>query len=486
MPVFEMMHPAFLPGSYPVAIFLSLLFWLIFPRRARFIFLLPAFLPLTALLVFLLSGTSQSSEITLPFLQASDRFSLEIRFQFDHLRLGLALLVSLLSFLIQLYSLSYLKKEDSQGYFHFLIGLFQLAMCGLFLSASLFSLFLFWELVGILSWLLVQFWYGKPAAADSALRVVLINKAGDFFLLTGIGLLVSFGLFFPVSVNMVFPDGANVFLSSPTGQILCYFLAISAFIKSAQFPFSVWLKRAMAGPASVSALLHSATMVAAGVWLMSRLAPFMPASVMESLAIIGLISLLAGNLAALGSSHLKSTLAFSTMAQLGLMMAAIGLGKAESSLLHLVSHAFYKAGLFLFCGWLMKSLSEKGVSENETDSYFNLSGILNSSPLGKWSLAILLAALAGLPFTSGFISKEALFPQPWISGNSLEWLLFAGMQLGSFLTAAYCGRIFMVLCLEKNRKSQSIRFRCCFRSCCFRWHPAFGCLAIIRFLRKDG
>ena len=201
-----MMHPAFLPGSYPVAIFLSLLFWLIFPRRARFIFLLPAFLPLTALLVFLLSGTSQSSEITLPFLQASDRFSLEIRFQFDHLRLGLALLVSLLSFLIQLYSLSYLKKEDSQGYFHFLIGLFQLAMCGLFLSASLFSLFLFWELVGILSWLLVQFWYGKPAAADSALRVVLINKAGDFFLLTGIGLLVSFGLFFPVSVNMVLTD----------------------------------------------------------------------------------------------------------------------------------------------------------------------------------------------------------------------------------------------------------------------------------------
>ena len=444
--------------AYPLAVLLSLVAWLFLPRKVKVVFLLPALIPLAAMLAFLAGNNGAYAEFTIPFLQVSERFSLEIRFQVDHLRAAMALLVSLLSFLIQSFSVSYLKDDDSQGYFHFLIGLFQLAMTGLFLSTSFFSLFIFWELVGILSYLLVQFWYKKPSAADSAFRVILINKAGDFFLLSAIGLLLSFGLFFPVSVKMMFPEGADIFLASPTGQLLCFFLLISAVIKSAQFPFSVWLKRAMAGPASVSALLHSATMVAAGVWLMSRMAPFMPPQVMTVLALLGLVSLLAGNLAALGSSQLKSTLAFSTMAQLGLMMAAIGLGKAESCMLHLISHASYKAGLFLLCGWLMHALSGQEVPENETDSYSRLSGMLASPGWGKWSLMILLAALAGLPLTSGFISKEALYPEPWHSGNPMEWLLFAGMQAGSFLTAAYAGRIFLVLCMSEKKAAPAFSF----------------------------
>lgn len=447
-----MMDSGILLLTFPLMVFLCLLFWLLLPRRSGILFLIPSLIPLTALSYFIAVSQGGFSEITLPFMTVSDQFALDLRFQFDPLRTALAWLVSLLCFLIQWYSLTSLRKEDSQGLFHFLTGLFQFAMAGLFLSGSLFSIFIFWELVGILSYLLVQFWYGKPSAADSALRVILINKAGDFFLLSGIGLLFSFGLSFPVSVTMIFPEGAEIFLASPTGRILCFFLLISAAIKSAQFPFSVWLKRAMAGPASVSALLHSATMVVAGVWLMSRLAPGMPLQVMQVLAILGLFSLLAGNLAALGSSHLKSVLAFSTMAQLGLMMAAIGLGKSDNCMLHLISHAFFKAGLFLLCGWLMRSLSHQQIPENETDSYSRLSGILSASSPAKWALLVLLASLTGLPLTSGFISKEGLFPEPWISGNMLEWLLFAGMQTGSFLTAAYAGRIFLVLCAGEKKE----------------------------------
>jgi len=457
-----MINPELLLLSYPVAVLLSLIAWLLRLRRGVFLYLIPAFIPLAAVLLFLQNPQSQYAETAIPFLSASERFALEIRLQFDQLRCGLALLVALLCFLIQLHSTRYLKESDSQGYFHFLIGLFQLAMAGLFLSSSLFSLFIFWEMVGLLSWLLVQFWYRKEEAVASAFQVILINKAGDFFLLSGIGLLVSFGLFFPVSVKTEFPEGAGIFLDSPTGQVICFFLLISAVIKSAQFPFSVWLKRAMAGPASVSALLHSATMVAAGVWLMSRLSPFMPPVVMQVLAVTGLISLLAGNLAAMASQHLKSTLAFSTMAQLGLMMAGLGLCRTEGVMLHLICHAFFKAGLFLLCGWLMQAMLHSGVPEKETDSYERLGGILAKSLPAKAALMILLAALAGLPLTSGFISKESLFGSPWESGSGFEWMMFAGMQAGTFLTAVYAGRIFLTLCFRGENEAPAFPFAMAF------------------------
>ncbi len=442
--------------AYPLSLLAALLAWLFLPSGRKGWFLISGLLPIVALVLLLVLQKDKGAELVLPFLQLSGGLLLELRFQPDHLHIGLALLVSFLSFLIQLYSLTYLKEEDSLGYFHFLISFFQLSMAGLFLSASLFSLFIFWELVGILSYLLVQFWYRHTDVLQSAFRVLMINKLGDLFLLGGLGLLLSFGFGFPVSVKMIFPEGAGVFMESASGQVICLFLMLSAVIKSAQFPFSVWLKRAMAGPTPVSALLHSATMVVAGVWLMLRLGPFMPASVLQVLAVIGVLSLLAGNLAALGSSQLKSTLAFSTMAQLGLMMAAIGAGYFQPVIFHLISHAFYKAGLFLLCGWLMHSLEERSLKGEETQSYDNLTGILAGSRWGKWVLGILLAALAGFPLTSGFISKEALLPAPWVSGSAFDWLLFAGMQLGSFLTAAYAGRIFLLLCFSEKKETPHI------------------------------
>lgn len=444
------MTPELLLLGFSIAIILAALLWVFQAPGRRFLSLIPGIIPSVSLgLILFFVSQNGANEIAFPFLKILGGINLEIRFALDSLHLGLAFLACFLAFLIQLYSVSYLEKEDNHAFFHFLIVLFQAAMLGLFLSLSFFSLFIFWELVGIISYLLVQFWYRKEDVLASAFRVIMVNKAGDIALLSGIGLLMSFGLMIPVTDKILFPEGSGVFLASPTGQVICSFFVVSALIKSAQFPFSVWLKRAMAGPASVSALLHSATMVAAGVWLISRISPWLPIPVLNALAIIGILSFLAGNLAALASQQLKSILAFSTMAQLGLMVAGIGLSGSDAAILHLICHAFFKASLFLICGILMKHLSEQG--SHNSDFLSELEGSLNGSLWGRFSLGLCLAALAGLPLSSGFISKHSIMPEPWISSaGNFEWTCWLLLQVGSVLTAMYSVRVFLRLSSKRE------------------------------------
>lgn len=446
------MKPIWLIASYPLATCLNLLLWIFLRRRFRTILIAGAAIPLITLiyLTFFLPGEIPPL-ISFPIIEIPGGESWNLAFTTEPPRLLLLLVLSLLCFLIQVYSLDYLGNSGSQSYFHFLLMVFQMVMAGLFLADNLFTLFVCWELVGLFSYLLIQFWYSEKKAIKSAFEVLVINKAGDLLLLGGIGLLCSFGLSFPVKDSLYFPEGSDVFLSSFTGKILCSFFMASAVIKSAQFPFSIWLKKAMAGPASVSALLHSATMVAAGVWLMSRLGPFFPQQVLEWLALTGIFTLMAGNLAAIGSSKLKSTLAFSTIAQLGLMMTAIGAGRFDEVTMHLVAHAFFKAALFLICGLLMKHLSEKGFPDDETQEYHNLSGILRNSVWARFCLGICLASLAGLPLTSGFISKEGLMPVIQQGSSPFEFLVFAAFQVGAFLTALYSGRIFFLLVFDNHQ-----------------------------------
>lgn len=448
------MIPAWLISPYLLALLWNLLVWLLFPERKRNLALAGAVFPFMAVLWKIISGSNHPpQDFFLPFISLSKGWEASIHFQLDSLRLVMLLLLSFLSLLIQWYSVHQLEERAAHKYFHFLMAFFQAAMAGIFLAGNLLTLFVFWELVGILSYLLVQFWYEEKYVVSAAFRVIIINKAGDILLLAGIGLLCSFGLSFPVHQELDFPEGAEVFLSSPAGQVICLFFMLSAAVKSAQFPFSLWLKKAMAGPAAVSALLHSATMVAAGVWLMCRLGPYFPELILQLLAILGLITLLLANLAAAGSKHLKTTLAFSTIAQLGLMMAAIGAGRIAEAELHLIAHAFFKAGLFLLCGWLMSHLSEKGFSGDETQSYANLSGLLRHSLSARFMLGMMLAALAGMPFSSGYISKEALMAAPWHGdGGVFVWTLYLGMQAGAFLTAFYVMKIFKVLVLGKDQE----------------------------------
>jgi len=444
--------------GFPIALLLAALFWMFKPSGRSLISLFPGIIPSVSLaLILFFESPGVSNEIAFPFLKILGGINLEIRFVLDSLHLGLAFLACVLAFLIQLYSISYLDKEDNHAFFHFLIVTFQASMAGLFLSLSFFSLFIFWELVGIISYLLVQFWYRKEDVLASAFRVIMVNKAGDIALLSGIGLLMSFGLLLPVTDKIQFPEGSGVFLASPTGLVICSFFVASAIIKSAQFPFSVWLKRAMAGPASVSALLHSATMVAAGVWLISKVSPWLPIQVLNALAILGILSFFAGNLAALASQKLKSILAFSTMAQLGLMMAGISLSGPDAAILHLISHAFFKSALFLICGILMNHLADQG--NFNSDALSELEGSLHGSLWARLSLGLCLAALAGIPLSSGFISKHSLMPEPWISsGGNFEWACWWLLQVGSVLTAMYSARVFLSLS-SKREGTASVVFK---------------------------
>lgn len=456
------MNISWILASYPISIACNLLTAMFFRSNRSFVLFCTSILPAIALCLWMFSGRpEQGDRLIFSFITPIENSGFPLIFQFDSLRISLLLLLSILCLLIQLYSLDYLEVYAQHKYFHILLLIFQAAMAGLFLAGNLLTLFVFWELVGLISYLLVQFFHKKESVLKSAFQVIMINKAGDVLLLSALGLLLSYGISLPLKDGIQFPEGADRFLASPSGQWICLFFLISAAVKSAQFPFSVWLSRAMAGPASVSALLHSATMVAAGVWLMSLLAPVFPDIIRYSMGFIGVISLISGSISAVFSRHFKAALAFSTIAQLGLMMAAISGGMIDQARMHLMAHAFFKAALFLLCGWLMKHLKEKGIPDEVSDSYHHLSGILRNSPLIRVCLGILLASLAGLPLTSGFISKEGMMGLllNLNTRDAFNWFLYAGMQAGAFLSALYAGRMFFVLVLSASAPAPGFPFR---------------------------
>jgi NADH-quinone oxidoreductase subunit L len=416
--------------------------WIKSPGKANALAIFPSFLSTVLWFYLLISKDFNLFEPTISFLYSKNAFDFLIHFSLNSRTVLLVGMSSFIALLIQLYSLAYLDKNENHGLFHFLISLFGLAMNGLFLAGNLFSLFIFWELVGLFSYLLVQFWYQKEKAIQAGIKVFLINKMGDIALLSGLGLLLSFGLGSLVVSQSHIPDGAEIFFHSRIGSLLVSFFVLSALVKSAQFPFGIWLKEAMQGPTSVSALLHSATMVVAGLWLLIQLSPALGLEVQWILMLFGGITFLLFNLLAIFSNHLKNTLAFSTLAQLGMMTLAIGTGKMDGALLHLVAHAFFKAGLFLVCGWLMHQAAEMGEKDENQQYIPNLQGLLSQTPLLKWSFLLCLASLAGWPLTSGFISKESLFPH--FSYENADWAELVGFlvfQIGIFMTAFYTFRM---------------------------------------------
>ncbi len=424
--------------------------WIFFPGKKSVAGILPTFF----LFVFWLSQLIFKDLSLFSFQEkwifSNSVFDLNLSFLPDSRRIFFALLSSFMTLLIQIYSLAYLQKIEKWAYYQFLLTIFCLAMNSLFLAGNFFTLLIFWELVGLSSFLLVQFWYEKVNPVGAAIKVFLINKMGDLALISGIGLLVSFGMGSMVSGNLAVPDGAEIFFKSPVGSVLMGFFVLAAMVKSAQFPFSIWLKEAMQGPTAVSALLHSATMVVAGVWLLIQLAPAFGLEMHWILTIIGGFTFMFFNGLAIFSNHLKFILAYSTIAQLGLMTLAIGSGKADQTLFHLASHAFFKAGLFLVCGWLMHTAAEKGKIGDEQQFIPNLEGLLSQQPILKWSFLILISGLAGLPLSAGFISKELLIPNVFDGADSLAWTAFIILQIGIAMTAFYASRLALSLAFSTS------------------------------------
>lgn len=383
-------------------------------------------------------------ENTFYFLKIED-YALNFGVFVDNLSVMMLLVVTTISFIVQLYSSNYMKEDKSFARFFGYLNLFNFSMLGLVLSSNLFQTYVFWELVGVSSYLLIGFWYKKPSAAMASRKAFIMNRIGDMGLLTGVIAVSYFMYQYSSVVTLASVPFSNIndiatYLYSYTTDfsfvVICILLLMGSFAKSAQFPLHTWLADAMEGPTPVSALIHSATMVAAGVYLIARLYPIYSQSdiIMNLIAIIGLITALICGYFAITQNDLKRILAYSTNSQLGLMFLALGCGAYAGGLFHLVTHAYFKSMLFLCSGIVIHSLLDL------QDIRF-MGGLRKYLPLTALCYLIGCFSISGLLF-SGFYSKEMIL-------NSLlennHHLFAIGFLVVSLMTAFYMFRSYFVV-----------------------------------------
>jgi len=350
----------------------------------------------------------------------------------DHLSGAMLVLVTLISFLVQVYSLAYLGDETgpSLGRYYAYQSLFAFSMLGLVLAPTFLQMFIFWELVGLCSYLLIGYWYDRPSAARAAVKAFWITKLGDLGFVAGIVLLWAETGTFEFSALFGMAQAHTLPLEGlATIMFLIYLGAVG---KSAQFPLHVWLPDAMEGPTPVSALIHAATMVTAGVFLVTRAQPLF-ALVPDILGLIGWVgaftALLAATMACV-ESDIKRVLAYSTVSQLGYMMAAAGAGGADAGFFHLLTHGLFKALLFLGAGAVIHAVG--------TNDIFRMGRLFGAMPQTGIVFIVGTLALAGVWPLAGFFSKEAVLASVWEAGMTGPFLMLA---LTAFLTAFYMFRV---------------------------------------------
>ncbi len=346
--------------------------------------------------------------------------------------------ITIVSFCIHVFSIGYMTDDSRLNKYFSNLGFFTFSMLGIVISSNLLMLFIFWELVGFSSYLLIGFWSHRPAAVAAATKAFLMNRLGDIALLTGIiGIWVSYGTW---SLHALEASGILV----TTGLGLLIFSGIVG--KSAQFPLFSWLPDAMEGPTPVSALIHAATMVAAGVFLLVRIVFLLPEDVLWIIACTGLITSLLGSIGAVMHYDVKKILAYSTISQLGLMVMAIGAGVQSAALLHLIAHAFFKALLFLAAGCLIHALHRgaHGTSIDVQDLRM-MGGLRKKMPFTMVAFILGGASLIGLPMTGGFLSKEVLLESMSPGFFQPAFLLL------SVLTVIYSVRLIVYLFFNEPR-----------------------------------
>ena len=328
----------------------------------------------------------------------------------DNVTVVMLLVVSLVSTLVHVYSISYMEGDPRYSRYFAFLSLFTFSMNGIVLANNLLGIYMFWELVGLSSYLLIGFWFEKNSASDAAKKAFLVNRVGD------IGMFIGIMLFFSATGSFLFKD---VFAGVESGLFSTQILTIAglclfagAIGKSAQFPLHVWLPDAMEGPTPVSALIHAATMVAAGVYLSFRLFPIFTPTALTVIAYIGGFTAIFAAIIAVTQNDIKKVLAYSTVSQLGYMILAVGVGAYTYGLFHLVTHAAFKAGLFLCSGSVIHAMHhayhELHDHESDPQDMRNMGGMKDKMKITYLTMLICTVALAGVPFTSGFLSKDAV------------------------------------------------------------------------------
>ncbi|MGH8297045.1 MAG: NADH-quinone oxidoreductase subunit L, partial [Steroidobacteraceae bacterium] len=376
---------------------------------------------------------------------AVEGFQPDIGFYLDSLSLVMMLVVTFVSFLIHLYSAEFMAADEGYSRYFAYMNLFVGSMLVLVLADNLLLLYLGWEGVGLCSYLLIGFWYRDPANGLAARKAFVVTRAGDTAM--SIGLFLLFTHLGTLEIQPLMRAAATAWPAGSALPVAAAALLLGGAVgKSAQLPLQVWLPDAMAGPTPVSALIHAATMVTAGVYLIARthvlyqLAP----PVHTAVAVIGAATLLLASFSALNQRDLKRILAYSTISQIGYMFLALGIGAWSAAIFHFMTHAFFKALLFLAAGVVIQRLGEE-------HDIFRMGGLRRRLPLAFWSFLIGSAALAALPFVdAGFYSKDLILFDVWESGPDGPWLWAAG-TLGALLTSIYIFRAVFVVFFGEAR-----------------------------------
>jgi NADH-quinone oxidoreductase subunit L len=411
----------------------------------------PAVLGSFALSVLAFVEVAGGGTISVPlytFLASGD-VRIELGLLIDRLTVVMLLLVTTVSSLVHVYTIGYMHGEKGYARFFAYIALFTFSMLMLVMADNFLQLFVFWEAVGLCSYLLIGHWYERPTACAAATKAFVVNRIGDFGFILGVLLvLLTFG---SLEYRHVFAQapgitGAAINLLGPLGgtwevstlTLLCLLLFVGAVGKSAQVPLHVWLPDAMEGPTPISALIHAATMVTAGVFLVARLAPLynLAPAAMDVVAVTGAATMVLGATIALTQTDIKRVVAYSTVSQLGYMVLACGVGAYSAGIYHLLTHGAFKALLFLGCGSVIIAL------HHEQDMR-RMGGLKNRLPVTYWTFVIGSLALSGFPLTAGFFSKDEILHAVWAAGPMGRVLAVLGL-LTAFLTALYSFRLVFV------------------------------------------
>lgn len=362
--------------------------------------------------------------------------SIELGIKIDNITVLMLFVVNLISFLVHVFSIEYMRGDKRYTRYFAYLGVFTFSMLGIVLTHNLLMMYIFWELVGLSSYLLIGFWFEKKSASDAAKKAFIVNRIGDIGMFMGILILFTqyktftFDVIYQQIASGNLPFGSNWWLTA--AGILVFMGAVG---KSAQFPLHVWLPDAMEGPTPVSALIHAATMVAAGVYLVVRIFVMLTSDAMLFIAVVGAFTSLIAATIALTQSDIKKVLAYSTVSQLGYMIMSLGVGAYAFAFFHLVTHAFFKACLFLGSGSVIHAM------HHEQDIR-NMGGLKKKMPITYYTFLISTLAISGIPLFSGFLSKDGILAGTLAFGKLTgHWLIpIIGFTVAG-MTAFYMFRL---------------------------------------------
>jgi len=360
---------------------------------------------------------------------AAGSFKVDIGILVDPLTAVMLLVVSTVGFMVHVYSIGYMK--DDAGYYRFFayLNLFMFSMFMLVLANNFLLLYVFWEAVGLCSYLLISFWFPKKSAANAGTKAFLVNRVGDFGF--GLGIMLIFLTVGTLSYTGVFNSVATI--GTGTITVICLLLFMGAMGKSAQFPLHVWLPDAMEGPTPVSSLIHAATMVNAGVYMVARSSPifYQSQTAMLVVALVGSFTAIFAASIGLVQNDIKKVLAYSTVSQLGYMFTALGVGAWTAGMFHLVAHGFFKGLLFLGSGSVIHAMS------GEQDMR-KMGGLKNKTKITYWTFVVGALAISGFPGLAGFFSKDSVLAGTFHKGY---WYLWVVGLIAAFMTAFYMFRL---------------------------------------------